>query len=34
LETDRTRPAPPPGLDIETERRFGKAFITLFRWTG
>ena len=31
LETDRDRPAPPPGLDIEAERRFGKAYITLFR---
>ncbi|HEX8444937.1 MAG TPA: 16S rRNA (guanine(966)-N(2))-methyltransferase RsmD [Allosphingosinicella sp.] len=34
LETDRTRPAPPPGLEIETERRFGKAHLTLFRWAG
>jgi 16S rRNA (guanine966-N2)-methyltransferase len=34
LETDRTRPAPPPGLAIETERRFGKAHLTLFRWAG
>ena len=34
LETDRTRPAPPLGLEIETERRFGKAHLTLLRWNG
>jgi 16S rRNA (guanine966-N2)-methyltransferase len=34
LETDRARPAPPSGLAIETERRFGKAHLTLFRWPG
>jgi 16S rRNA (guanine966-N2)-methyltransferase len=34
LETDHDRPAPPPGLAIETERRFGKAHLTLFRWAG
>ena len=31
LETDRDRPALPPGLEIETERRFGKARLCLLR---
>jgi len=31
IETDRPLPAPPAGLVVETERRFGKALITLLR---
>jgi 16S rRNA (guanine966-N2)-methyltransferase len=31
LETDGTRVATPSGLELETERRFGKAHLTLFR---
>jgi 16S rRNA (guanine966-N2)-methyltransferase len=34
LETDGQRPAAPRGLEIVTERRFGKAHLTLFRWNG
>jgi 16S rRNA (guanine966-N2)-methyltransferase len=33
LETDGNRPALPAGLQMETERRFGKAHLTLFRRT-
>ncbi len=32
LETDGTRVATPNGLEVETERRFGKAHLTLYRW--
>jgi 16S rRNA (guanine966-N2)-methyltransferase len=31
LETQRDRPAPPPGFQIEAERRFGKAHILMLR---
>ena len=31
LETERDRPAPPPGFQVEAERRFGKAHILLLR---
>jgi 16S rRNA (guanine966-N2)-methyltransferase len=34
LETDRNRPAPPPGFTVEGERRFGKAHILLLRREG
>jgi 16S rRNA (guanine966-N2)-methyltransferase len=34
LETDGDRPPPPPGFAVETERRFGKAFILLLRREG
>ena len=32
LEADRPGIAPPPGLSTLAERRFGKAYLTLFRW--
>jgi 16S rRNA (guanine966-N2)-methyltransferase len=31
VETDSSRLAPPPRLEVEAERRFGKAYLTLFR---
>ncbi len=31
LETDGARPTLPPGLQVEAERRFGKAFLYLLR---
>jgi 16S rRNA (guanine966-N2)-methyltransferase len=34
VESDGTRFSAPYRLAIETERRFGKAHITLFRWAG
>ena len=32
LETSGAGPQPPEGLTVEAERRFGKAFLTLYRF--